>query len=182
MSSKKRIIMGIDPGSIITGWGIVEDHRRLGEFLQYSIIDSGVVKIPKNHAKPRRLHAIAEKIGEIMTQYKGQIDEVCIEDVFLKRSVKTAIVLGQVQGTIMAKAYEILDVNPILISPARVRARIGAGGSAGKEQVAAWVRGLTGTQKDMTLDESDAIAIALGGHFERGSPPDGGRRPTYEWE
>lgn len=180
MSSKKRIIMGIDPGSLISGWGIVEDHRRAGEFCQYSIIASGVARVTRNHPKGRRLYVIADEIGKVMNRFQGQIDEVCIEDIFMKKSVKTSIVLGQVQGALMAKSYEILDVNPILISPARVRARIGAGGAAGKEQTAAWVRGLTGCSKEMSFDESDAIAIALAGHFERGSPPQGGRRPEYE--
>lgn len=179
-SDKRRVILGIDPGSICTGWGIVEHVRRRGEYLQYRVVDSGSIKVPRSHQKSKRIHLISLQIANIMGLYKDKIDEVFIEDIFLKLNTKTTISLAQIQGSLMGKSYQILGVNPALISPARVRARVGAGGRASKAETAAWVRALTGIKKDMSFDESDAIAIALGGHFEKGSIPDGGRRPNYE--
>lgn len=118
-----------------------------------------------------------------MTQYRDLIDEVFVEDIFLKRNTKTTITLGQIQGVIMSKSYQILGLNPALISPTRIRKSVGVGGDATKEGVARFVKNMTGwDKKKYSLDESDAIAVALGGHFEKGVMPNSGRRPVYEWE
>ena len=137
--------------------------------------------MPRSQPKPKRISRISSQIGDIMGKYRGQIQEIFIEDIFLKKNTGTTIALAQIQGALMARSYQILNLNPSLISPARVRARMGAGGSATKEEVARWVNAMTGYQKEMGLDESDAIAVALGGHFEKGTPPQSGRRPVYEF-
>ena len=118
-----------------------------------------------------------------MTQYRDLIDEVFIEDIFLKRNTKTTITLGQIQGVIMAKSYQILGLNPALISPARVRSSIGVGGDATKEEVARFVKSMMGWDKEgHSLDETDAIAVAWGGHQAKGIMPNSGRRPIYEFD
>ena len=177
-SHKKRVILGIDPGSTVTGWGLVEHSRRRGEFLQYTVIDSGSARAPKSYPKAKRIYLLSQQIENVLIKYHFRIDEVYIEDIFLKRNTKTTIALGQIQGAFMDKIWRVLGLNPALISPARVRSRVGAGGRATKEETATWVRALTGIKKEMSLDESDAIAVALGGHFEKGSIPDGGPRPV----
>lgn len=181
MTTKKRIVMGIDPGSVVTGWAIVEHSRQLGSHLQFKVLDSGSVKVPRSQPKAKRISFISSQVGNIMGKYRGRIQEVFIEDIFLKRNTKTTIALAQIQGALLAKSYQILTLNPALISPARIRKSIGIGGDASKEQVARLIKNMMGWHKDdYSLDETDAIAVAWGGHFEKGLMPKTGGRPTYD--
>lgn len=181
MSTKRRIIMGIDPGSVITGWAIVEHSRQLGSHLQFKVIDSGSVRVPRSQPKAKRISFISSEVGNLMGKYRGKIQEVFLEDIFLRKNTKTTIALAQIQGALLAKSYQILSLNPALISPARIRKSIGMGGNATKEEVARLVRNMTGWSKgEYSLDETDAIAVALGGHLEKGLMPNAGGRPTYD--
>ena len=181
MATKRRIIMGIDPGSVVTGWAIVEHSRQLGSHLQFKVLDSGSVKVPRSQPKAKRISYISTQVGNVMGKYRGRIHEVFLEDIFLRRNTKTTIALAQIQGALLAKSYQILSLNPALISPARIRKSIGMGGNATKEEVARLVQNMTGWHKgEYSLDETDAIAVALGGHFDKGVLPNTGERPTYD--
>ena len=152
--------LGIDPGSVATGYGLIkcaEDY--------VMVLDSGVIKVPKHQKKARRLFIMGKKISEVIQRYDN-ISEIYIEDIFLHRNAKATIGLAQVQGAIMGKCYEISGIDPILIPPREVRKVIGGSGSLKKEEIADVVFKMTGhnTGHDR-YDETDAIAVGLAGYL-----------------
>jgi crossover junction endodeoxyribonuclease RuvC len=147
-------VLGIDPSSQATGYGILELKEGRTTVLGYGTI------------KPRRQAALPEKLLEI----KGGIDrligafepgEVAIENPFFGLNIKTAITLGQVRGAILVAVAE--RGRPLYeYSPLEIKKAVTGYGRADKHQVATMVRALLGLE-DETLEEdaSDALACAI---------------------
>jgi len=147
-------VLGIDPSSQATGYGILELKEGRTTVLGYGTI------------KPRRQAALPEKLLEI----KGGIDrligafepgEVAIENPFFGLNIKTAITLGQVRGAILVAVAD--RGRPLSeYSPLEIKKAVTGYGRADKHQVATMVRALLGLE-DETLEEdaSDALACAI---------------------
>ncbi len=146
------IILGIDPGSRVTGYGVI---RQVGRQLEY--LGSGAIRTQVEDM-PTRLKRIYAGVTEIITQFKP--DMFAIEEVFLAKNANSALKLGQARGTaIVAAANRDL---PVYEYAARlVKQTITGVGSAEKEQVQEMVMRMLKLSDKPQIDASDALAIAI---------------------
>ena len=149
-------ILGIDPGIERLGWGIVE---KKGDKLER--IASGVKKTLKTQKESERLWEIFEFLDDLIKKEKP--DSVSTEKLFFAKNVKTALVIGEVRGTILAVAEK--HGLPIKESaPLEVKVAVCGYGRASKESVASMVKLSLNLPKNKLLDdETDALALALTG-------------------
>lgn len=155
------IIIGIDPGSQRTGWGIIDPHPQAASPSQMKCIDHGVIEVDARSSVGERLAQISLELEEIMTKYKPTA--MSVEKVFLGKNVDSAFKLGQARGVVLALAgyFKI----PVYEYATRKIKKIVAGhGDAEKEQVRFMVEQFLGI-KVKGLDASDALALAIGHCF-----------------
>jgi crossover junction endodeoxyribonuclease RuvC len=146
------IILGIDPGSRTTGYGVIESSQ--GK-LRY--IASGCIRLEGVELAPR-LHVIFKGISQIIQQF--QPSEFAIEEVFLAKNASSALKLGQARGAaIVAACDACLPVSEY--SARKVKQAVVGKGSAGKTQVQQMVMYLLGLEAAPQADAADALAIAL---------------------
>lgn len=150
-----KIILGIDPGSISMGFGIIEitlPHT-------YKLIKYGVFSLRKHKDHMLRMRHIHIHMNELLKTYHP--DEVAIEAIFYGTNVQSALKLGKAQGVAIATALA-RQIPVVEYEPRKVKKAITGNGSASKEQVASMVnRMLNITTPHPILDASDALAIAL---------------------
>jgi crossover junction endodeoxyribonuclease RuvC len=151
---KEKIILGLDPGTQVFGYGVLKQEGR-----KLVAVQMGVVKLDKFRSHEIRLAKIYEKVSQLIEEFTP--DEVAIESPFFGKNVQTALKLGRAQGVSMAAA--IARQIPIVeYSPKTVKQSVTGNGNASKEQVAAMViRLLNISQENYLLDATDALAIAL---------------------
>lgn len=146
-------ILGIDPGSRTTGYGVVETSAH---GLRY--VASGCIRVQEAGGFPARLKQIFDGVLEVVALY--QPTQVAIEQVFMHRNADSALKLGQARGAaICAAMHRDLPVHEYAARQVK-QALVGVGG-ADKEQVQHMVKILLGIRGDMPLDASDALAIGL---------------------
>lgn len=145
-------ILGIDPGSRFTGWGIVDSAGS-----EISLIDYGVLRIDKL-TMPERLKTIFLEVSELITDYN--VERFAIESSFVSKNPQTAIKLGQARGVaIAAAALHELDVSEY--SPRQIKQATVSVGSATKEQVQYMVKMLLNMEELPESDSADALAVAI---------------------
>ncbi|HEX5314341.1 MAG TPA: crossover junction endodeoxyribonuclease RuvC [Gammaproteobacteria bacterium] len=153
------VILGIDPGSRITGYGLiaVEGNER-------SVLDYGVVRAPPVELG-RRIRAIYEGIAAIVARHVP--DEIAIEQAFVHLNPAVALALGQARGAALAAA--LASERPLAeYAPRSVKLAIVGSGKAEKIQVAHMIRHLLRIAGPIPEDASDALAIALCHAHSRG--------------
>ena len=146
-------IFGIDPGSRITGYGVIQSSGK-----KLKMIDFGVIKT-KEKDFIKRLPIIFSGIEDLMDIHDP--DMVAIENVFMHRNADSALKLGQARAAAISGTFKKgLDV--FEYSAREVKLAVVGTGSAEKEQVRQMVKLILGIKnKDLNLDESDALAIAI---------------------
>lgn len=160
-----RIIMGIDPGTRIMGYGLLGVTGRKTE-----VIVMGVIKLDKLESHYMRLHRIYERVLGLVAQYLP--DEVALEAPFFGKNVQSMLKLGRAQGVAMA-ACLARDVPIAEYAPRLIKMAVTGNGQASKEQVANMLRhllGLTADQMPDFLDATDALAVALTHFYETSKP------------
>ena len=149
-------ILGIDPGSANTGWGIIEEKSGT-----LKLLDCGVIR-PKNKGKDNfaeRISFIYKTLLEIIAYYKP--DEAGIEQVFTAKNALTALKLGQARG-VAVTACANFDIPVFDYAPTSVKKALVGVGRADKEQVAFMIgKILSVNVKQFRLDTTDALAIAI---------------------
>lgn len=146
------MILGIDPGSRLTGFGVVKSE---GTRLRYVV--SGCVRAGKGDFKDRLL-SIHDALIEIIARY--QPDEVAIEQVFMHKYADAALKLGHARGVaVLAVAKNALDLSEY--SPRQIKQAIAGYGGADKQQVQHMVKLLLGLSDLPQVDAADALAIAI---------------------
>ena len=162
----EKIILGIDPGTNVMGYGVLKvDDRKPG------LIVMGVLQLHKMESHYLRLKRIYERVLGLIEQYHP--DELAIESPFVGINPNSMIKLCRAQGVAMAAAVE-RDIPIFEYPPAKVKIQIVGNGNASKEQVAMMVKNtLRLSDEDMNAknDATDAVAIALT-HFYMTSKPD----------
>jgi len=144
--------MGVDPGSRITGFGMIDFDGRNSAY-----VTSGVIRM-EEQAFPERLRAIFDRLGEVITQHEP--DVAAVEQVFVRRNPDSALKLGQARGAaICACVSRDLQLSEYTASAIK-QALTGTGG-AGKDQVQYMVRMLLTLSGTLREDASDALAVAL---------------------
>lgn len=152
-ASVKRII-GIDPGSLITGYGIIDVKGSASTY-----VTSGCVRIKGAALNlPARLKVIFDSITELVIAY--QPDEMVVEQVFLHRNADSALKLGQARGAaICAGVTQALILHEY--TPAQIKQTIVGKGNATKEQIQHMVKVLLKLPSSPQADAADALAVAL---------------------
>ena len=149
-------VLGIDPGSETTGWGVVEGD---GDGHKYRLVEFGAVKLSTSATFPSRLLKISRGLEEVITRLKP--DACAIEEVFHATNPKVTLKLGQVRGVALlvaeSAALEIAEY-----SPRRVKQTVAGYGNAEKRQVQEMVRVLLSlTSVPEPHDAADALAVAI---------------------
>lgn len=151
MAALKRVL-GIDPGSRKTGFGVIESGR-----YHPTYVISGVIHVEK-FSGSERLKNIFESVCQIIDQY--QPDVMAIEKVFVYKNPKSALTLGQARGVILCAAA-IKNVPIMEYTPTQVKSTIVGKGHASKEQVQFMVTNLLKLTDSPKEDAADALACAL---------------------
>lgn len=147
------LVLGVDPGSIATGYGLVEkDGGRM------RCLDAGTITVARQITFHERIHHIFHSMVEIMTRYRPQ--ELAIEDVFFAKNVKSALKIGHARGAVMIGAVEC-GVKIYEYTPLEIKKSLVGYGRATKEQVRAMVQAILTLTSPLTLDTSDALAAAI---------------------
>lgn len=171
----ERIIMGIDPGTNVMGYGLLGINGKKPE-----LIVMGVIELSRFESHYKRLHRIYERVLGLAEQYLP--DELAIEAPFFGKNVQSMLKLGRAQGVAMAAALS-RDIPIAEYAPMSIKRSVTGNGSASKEQVANMLRYLLNIpQENMPrlLDATDALAVALT-HFYETSKPAVAKGPK-SWE
>jgi crossover junction endodeoxyribonuclease RuvC len=158
------ITLGIDPGTAICGFGVVE--MRAGAV---RLIDAGCIRTPSEATDAERLRQMHEALRTLIGEHRP--GRVGIERLFFQRNVQTAMAVGQARGVALLAAAEA-EVPIDEPTPNEVKQTICGNGSADKAQVAAMVQRLLGVGLDGVPDDAtDALAIAIGCAYRAASEP-----------
>jgi len=149
-------VLGIDPGSETTGWGVVEGDRN-GQ--RYSLVEYGIVKLSSSASFSARLLKISRGLEEVIDRLKP--DACAIEEAFYSVNPKVTLKLGQVRGVaLLAAESAALEIGEY--SPRRVKQTIAGYGNAEKRQVQEMVRVLLCLRTvPEPHDAADALAVAI---------------------
>jgi len=147
------ITLGIDPGSKITGYGLVAK-----EGAELKLIAAGLLKPNQRAPLPDRLNQIYRGLQEVIKKHSP--DEVAIEDVFYAKNVRSAIRLGHMRG-IALLAAAAADLPVYEYAATAIKVAVVGYGRASKAQVNHMVKRLLKTDEDLSPDASDALAAAI---------------------
>jgi len=158
--SADKIILGIDPGTTIMGYGLIHIKGKNMELLQM-----GVLHLAKLSSHELKLKRIFERTLAMIDEYKP--DELAAEAPFFGKNVQSMLKLGRAQGVAMAAGL-YRDIPIFEYSPKKIKKAITGNGNASKEQVAAMLKSLL-TIKEMPkhLDATDGLAAAVCHFFQR---------------
>ena len=148
------VILGIDPGSVITGFGAIETENR-----KTCLIGCGCIRTKAKTPFAERLRKIYGELAETLSHYHP--DEVAVEEVFYSNNVKTALKIGHARGVILLAAADA-GLPIAEYSPREVKQAVVGSGSASKQQVQFMVKNiLTLKEAPQPYDATDALAVAL---------------------
>jgi crossover junction endodeoxyribonuclease RuvC len=160
--STDKIVLGIDPGTNILGYGIIHIKNN-----KMQLVVMGVLRLEKLENQPLKLQKIFEKVTALIEEYKP--DEFAIEAPFFGKNVQSMLKLGRAQGVAIAGA--LAKNIPIMeYSPKKIKQSITGNGNASKEQVAAMLKSLLNFKETPEfLDATDGLAAAVCHYFQRGA-------------
>lgn len=158
--TKDRIILGIDPGTNIMGYGLI--HQTGSEI---NLITLGVIKLSKYNNHPMKLKKIFERTLSLIDEYKP--DEMALEAPFMGKNPQSMLKLGRAQGVAMAAGLQ-REVPIFEYAPLKIKKAITGKGSATKEQVAAMLSHILKTKTEHEfLDATDGLAVAVCHYFQK---------------
>jgi crossover junction endodeoxyribonuclease RuvC len=173
---KERIILGIDPGTAVMGYGLVKETGS-----RIELISLGVVKMEKIDDHMLKLQRIFEKTVHLIDNY--QPDCLAIEAPFYGKNIQVMLKLGRAQGVAMAAALT-RNITITEYAPRKIKQAITGNGNATKEQVAAMLQNLLKfTETPEFLDATDGLAVAVCHSFQKistGKTP--GKKSYSGWE
>jgi crossover junction endodeoxyribonuclease RuvC len=148
-------VLGVDPGTAITGYGVVESApARMGR-----LVECGVLRTSPKATLAERLRVIHEGLAEVIQRHRPDI--VAVEGVFYSSNVRTTVVLGHARGVILLAAA-LADLPVVEYSPAMIKKAVVGRGAALKPQVGFMVARLLQLREPPTpADAADGVAVAL---------------------
>ena len=176
LAAYDRIIIGIDPGTNVMGYGILGVAAR-----KPVMIAMGVIELSKFESHYRRLGRIYERVLGLVEQYLP--DEMAIEAPFFGKNVQSMLKLGRAQGVAMAAAL-CRDIPIVEYEPRKIKMAITGNGAASKEQVREMLRRILDIPQESMLpqlDSTDALGAALC-HFYESSKPAATRSSCKSWK
>jgi crossover junction endodeoxyribonuclease RuvC len=168
-------VLGIDPGTASTGFGVVESQAQV-----LNTVTGGVISTASGLPLERRLASIAGHLSELLDEYRP--DALAIEEVFFGRNVRSAFAVGQARGAVLAAAGA-RDVPCFSYTPQAVKLAVCGSGAARKEQVQRMVAALLGLEAPPASDHAaDALALAIcHAHNTRLASAAGAKHETLGW-
>ena len=164
-SNLEKIIVGVDPGTNVMGYGIL---RIVGN--KAELIAMGVIELKKYESHYLRLGKIFERITGIIDAYKP--DEMAIEAPFFGKNVQSMLKLGRAQGVAITAAI-MRDIPITEYEPKKIKMAITGNGNASKEQVAGMLQRMLKISKeemDIQFDATDALGAAYCHFIQQGKP------------
>lgn len=176
MQKSPKIILGIDPGTVMMGYSII---RVDGAQLSMILMDS--LKLASKYDNYRRLQMIYQKVSLLIAEFKPSC--FAIEAPFFGKNVQSMLKLGRAQGVAIAAAIEA-GLTVCEYSPRKIKQSITGNGNADKEQVWKMLQTIM-TIKDHSItnfDASDALAVAVCHHFQDNSILQNGAKKLSGWD
>ncbi len=156
-----KIILGIDPGTNVMGYGLIQIKGKKMELINFGILQLGKID---NH--PDKLKRIYDRVAQLVAEYHP--DELAIEAPFFGKNVQSMLKLGRAQGVAIAAALA-QSVPYEEYTPRRIKQAIVGNGNASKEQVAIMLQKLLNfTEMPKYLDATDGLAVAVCHFFSKG--------------
>lgn len=172
----EKIILGIDPGTNIMGYAIIQTRSST-----FSLLGLGVLNFTKLDDPYLKLKAIFKEVSTLIEKHLP--DELAIEAPFFGKNVQSMLKLGRAQGVAIAAAVSH-DIPVTEYSPRKVKQSITGNGNAAKEKVAEMLVRLSGPHGDLLRDEkldaTDALAVALCHHYQSSRPLSEGGKKGWE--
>jgi crossover junction endodeoxyribonuclease RuvC len=166
------IILGVDPGTVVTGFGIIEAERGKLRALHYS-----VVKNNSSRSMPLRLKQIYTALCEVIGRFHP--DEFAIETAFYGKNAQSALKIGHARGVSILAAVNH-EIPTTEYSPREVKKAVVGSGSASKQQVEYMVKTILNLKEaPKFFDASDALAVAIC-HYHRAKPSAKGKTKTWK--
>ena len=175
MQNTSKIILGIDPGTLVMGYGLLQvDGSRL------TLLSMGILKLPASLDHYGKLQNIQNCINTLITDYSPT--QLAIEAPFFGKNVQSMLKLGRAQGVAIATAMQAgLSVHEY--SPKKIKQSITGNGNADKEQLMKMLQQLLKfTEMPKYLDASDAMAVALCHHYQNSSILISGKEKVKDWK
>lgn len=158
--AKERIILGIDPGTVVLGYGLIKETGN-----KMSLISLGVIKMGHLDDHGLKLQRIFKKTAALIEEYKP--DCVALEAPFYGKNIQVMLKLGRAQGVAMAAALNH-DIPIFEYSPRKIKQSVTGSGNASKEQVASMLKTLLNFQETPEfLDATDGLAVAVCHSFQK---------------
>lgn len=158
---KEKVILGLDPGTNITGYGVITIKGSKIQLLQF-----GVIHLGKVDSHELRLKKIFDRVLSLIDDYHP--DEVALEAPFFGKNVQSMLKLGRAQGVAMSAALH-REIPIVEYAPKKVKQSVTGNGNASKEQVAKMLMTLLAIKElPKLLDATDALAVALCHHYQNG--------------
>jgi crossover junction endodeoxyribonuclease RuvC len=175
-NQKERIILGIDPGTAVMGYGLIKETGP-----KIELISLGVVKMDKIDDHMLKLQRIFEKTVALIDNYHP--DCLAIEAPFYGKNIQVMLKLGRAQGVAMAAALS-RNVTITEYAPRKIKQSITGNGNSTKEQVAAMLQNLLSFKETPDfLDATDGLAVAVCHSFQRNTTGKSGSKKSYSgWE
>jgi crossover junction endodeoxyribonuclease RuvC len=172
---EKRKIIGVDPGTNITGYAIIGCHQT-----KWKMIHSGILDLRKTGSHQEKLKEIYLQLQEIIEAYLP--GEMAVEAPFYGKNVQSMLKLGRAQGVAMAAAMT-MGLSIFEYSPKKIKSAITGNGNASKEQVAAMLEARMNQQLDQKfMDATDALGAAVC-HFQQSISLGGTQNKKYkDWK
>lgn len=156
MGARPQRILGIDPGTLCVGYGVIETHAERGGAFRY--VECGVLRPPRTLDVPDRIAEIASGLTEIIAELKP--GAVALEKAYHGKNAASALKLGQARGAIMLLTAQH-GLPTFEYAPSTIKQQVVGHGRATKAQVQARVQMLFALRRTPTTDAADALAIAL---------------------
>ncbi len=175
MSIKSTIILGIDPGTVVMGYGLIKITGNTIELLEMDILKPGKVDDPY-----KKLQLIYNTVSGLIIKYKPGV--FAIEAPFFGKNVQSMLKLGRAQGVAIAAAMRH-GLNVTEYSPKKVKQSVTGNGNASKEQVLKMLQRLLNFKDDPRYyDASDALAVAVCHYFQEKTLVSPGSSKVNGWD
>lgn len=156
-----KIILGIDPGTTIMGYGIIHIQGK-----KMTLLNFGVIHLAKLATHPDKLKRIFDRLDGLIAEFKP--DEMAIEAPFFGKNVQSMLKLGRAQGVAIAAALKN-NVPFEEYSPRRIKQSVTGNGNASKDQVATMLQTLLKIEElPKFMDATDGLGVAVCHHFSKG--------------
>lgn len=155
----ERVILGVDPGTSVMGYGLI-----LAKGQKLSLVQYGVIHLKKYDSHSLKLQKIFQRMLQIIEEYRP--DEMALEAPFYGKNIQSMLKLGRAQGVAMAAALS-RDIPIVEYAPKKVKQSVTGNGNASKEQVARMIMQILkfeqqeGGKQEFMLDATDALAVAI---------------------